>query len=400
MNIYILLAIIPVVLAVALIVALIRRNITENRGGGLDIAPAIPAIVVLMIAILVIVPMAQSTQDYLYDEGSGELVIQKNIPQLATQPWDEYADEVKSLVIKDGVSIGSGAFDSLTSLEYIKIGEDVTLGSNVLGVSIVDPFGSPATVSAGTEYAGTGNGTIYECDPSIFTVTSGAVSLAASASSAVNIVIPSSIDGETVTIAGSGFLGSGIQRVFVLDGIERVGYRAFKECTSLTNVVLADSVKTIAGEAFYGCTALTTISTPGVEAIEYATFAGASVLSAVDLPAIVSVGGQGFVGCPGITAVSFGSGLTTVSNNSFQNWTFYATDGTTVIDKTVAANLAGKAFQGTNTALVEITPGMLSLTPQQIQQVNLHTMEDQDLDIQPLPFQPTVQTQDQEPVSA
>lgn len=472
MNIYILLAIIPVVLAVALIVALIRRNITENRGGGLDIAPAIPAIVVLMIAILVIVPMAESTQDYLFDEGSGELVIQKNIPQLAVQPWDEYADEVTSLVIKDGVEIGSGVFDSLTSLDYVKVGEDVTLGSNAFGVNLLDPFGSAVQDPVGKEFVGKGDGNVYLCDPAIYTYSSGGniiTGLASGATGAEHLVLPAEHNGVAITTVSTGSQGAFVSNANIEDvfsvpdcKITLFNTQTFFQCTALAYVDVP-SVETVSASSFQGdtslkyvnfpalhtlgassfrgsgietvsfpeltsmnhsvfaeCTSLTSASIPRITSLLSTVFDGCSALTSIDLSKMTEIGGScfrntaltaidlssihevgnsAFASVSTVTSVKIGSGLTTIQSGSFTSWTFYESDGTTQITKT-AENLAGKTFQGTAAALVEVAPGQLNLTPQQLQQVQLHTQESQDLDIQPLPFQPTVQTQDQEPATA
>lgn len=431
MNIYTLLMIIPVVLAVALIIMIVRRNITENSGRSIDIAPAIPAVVVLMIAILVIAPMAESTQDYIFDEHSGKLTINKDIPQLAVQPWDEYADEVKSLVIKDGVTIGSGVFDSLTSLEYVSIGEDVTLGSNVFGMTMKDFRDRTMASPSEGEYVAL-DGILYHADEGIYTYSSsGWVSgLTSEAASAVNLVLPKKNGDTTVTsIYNDAFRSNAtIKRVLVLpgdysyvdigsnvfyqataletvqipEGVQTLGYRAFAD-SSLVSISLPGSLRTLGGQAFSGASNLVAIDFPeGLTTIPASCLQNSGIQTASFPASISSIGSWAFNGCSSITQVSFAAGFAPSDLNSeaFRSWTFYASDGTTVIDKTVASNLAGKTFQGTAAALVEVAPGQLALTPQQIEQVNLHTMEDQDLDIQPMPFQPAVQTQDQEQETA
>lgn len=510
---------VPVLLAVALIINVIRKNVTERQAGDpVDISGAIPAVIVLMVAVLIIVAMGSAASPYVYDEDSGELTIQKNVPQLDVQPWDSYASDVKSLIIEDGVTVGAGAFDSLTNLEYVSVGEGVTIGSGAFGVAFKDAMGSAVDDASGSDFAGFGDGTLYLCDPGVFTYTSGGKDisgLASGYSGARYLVIPAEQNGiriegianaaflnnstvtaalshpdssmsriginafsgctsltrmsfPTVTVADSNaFLNTALAQVSLpsattlgskvfsgcasltdveLPNATSISNNAFSDCTSLTDVELV-KVETISSATFSGCTALESVSLPAatsmglnafngctsltdfsaprmvsigtnalretaiteasfqlVTTLEANTFYNCLALEKVDLPAITTIGSGAFIGCAGITSVHFGSGLSSVLANSMQSWTFYGSDWTTVIDKTVAANLAGKTFEGTAAALIEVAPGQLSLTPQQLQQVQLHTQELQDLKdhltIDPLPFQPTVQTQDQEPVSA
>lgn len=432
MNIYTLLMIIPVVLAVALIIMIVRRNITENTGRSIDIAPAIPAVVVLMIAILVIAPMAESTQDYIFDEKSGELSINKNIAQAEIQPWDDYADEVKSLVIKDNLTIGSGAFDSLTSLDYLKIGEGVTLGSGVFGVTLANSLGTSAAAGPG-EYVGLGDGTLYLCDDSIFTYNSTLNAITGFASgyeSSVAVVLPREHNSVPVTAVSSGAFQNSATIEALLSvpdsNVTSILDSAFYQCTALEIAMLPDSLTGIGPSVFRGCAALASVDFPDtLKTLGGNAFNGCSALKAIALPNLTQIGGSCFDYCTAVETLSIESGgnvqafsfnrFTSITSVTFGkdfgttslhvNWTnmvFYESDGTTAIDKTVASNLAGKTFEGTTAALVEVIPGERSLTPDQLTKVQLHTQElqRQELDIDPLPFQPSVQTQDQEPVSA
>ena len=461
MNIYTLLMIIPVVLAVALIIMIVRRNITENSGRSIDIAPAIPAVVVLMIAVLVIAPMAESTQDYLYDEGSGVLDIQKNIAQLPTQPWDEYGDEVKTLNIHDSVdAIGTGAFRSLTALEYMSVPEGLSFPASSLGTAVYDVHGQALASIGGGLYAGLGTG-LTLVDPAIFTYSSnGATITGLSDATVTRVVFPTEHDGVALTgVGSSAFQNSGLVSAVFFDSDElgksqiitignscfmgsaslveanlprsatSLGTSTFNTCAALSDLRLPDTLTRITYHFIYQCESLASLELPGslteivdgamsssylvsvsipskVTLIGSQALAGNTALEEVSIPSSVeSVGVNAFYGCTGIRSVSFAPGFAaTLGNNCFNSWTFYASDGTTTIDKTDASALAGKTFMGTAAALVEVSAGALSLTPDQIQQVNLHNQELQDLTehvaIDPLPFQPSLQTQDQEQETA
>ena len=210
------------------------------------------------------------------------------------------------------------------------------------------------------------------------------------------------VGGSFATLQYSFFHGCvALEAVDIPDTITLIRSSAFRSCESLTEIDLPSGLSEIEGAAFQE-SGLTALSSSTLETIGGSTFSSCAALETVSLSGIKSIGAQAFSGCTGITQVGFGASLTTLAANSFSSWTFYASDGTTTVDKTVASNLAGKTFMGTAAALVEVAPGQLSLSPLQLQQVQLHTQElqDQPVSFDPLPFQPTVQTQDQEPVAA
>lgn len=196
------------------------------------------------------------------------------------------------------------------------------------------------------------------------------------ATGASMLVLPSSYNGTTVTaIAASAFASSGIAGVCCLPdtSIATIGARAFKGCASLTSVSLPKAT-TIPYECFSGCTLLETVEFPSAVSSAYTAFQNCKALVDVELPSLTQTKGGLFINClaletvslpsiqtlkandfqycMAIESVTFGDGLAEVANSTFPNWTFYAADGTTTIDKTVASNLAGHTFAGTASALV------------------------------------------------
>lgn len=78
------------------------------------------------------------------------------------------------------------------------------------------------------------------------------------------LVVPSKVNGQTVTV---------------------IGKNCFKECRSLTTVILPDTVTEIRQQAFSDCTNLRGIFIPeGVKTIEAAAFHNCLVLEAIHLP--------------------------------------------------------------------------------------------------------------------
>lgn len=66
------------------------------------------------------------------------------------------------------------------------------------------------------------------------------------------LVIPSSIDGYAVSeISDSAFSSTKIKSVIISNGITKIGWFAFKDCTLLTSVTIPSSVTSIGYSAFF-----------------------------------------------------------------------------------------------------------------------------------------------------
>lgn len=66
------------------------------------------------------------------------------------------------------------------------------------------------------------------------------------------------------TIGAEAFADSSVQTVDLFDSVTTIGAGAFRNCTSLTELVLPESVTSIGADAFTGCTALTKLVLPAV----------------------------------------------------------------------------------------------------------------------------------------
>ncbi len=435
---------IPVILAVALIINVIRKNLTEREAGDpVNITGVIPAVIVLVVAVMIIGSMGAAISPYSYDEDSGELTINSDVGS-GSQEWDSYGSDVKSLVLTSKVkTVSDGAFDTLTAIEYLFIPDTVeSITSSAFGVTLKDPLDQTITAPEAGEYVRTGNGTVYHCDPSIYTYSNDSktiTGLTDLAASAVNIVLPSEHDGAVVTgIGASAFENNAtIAKAMPLPdcGITTIGNAAFRQCTALAGIDMP-SVTSIGNTAFSGCTslaaaefdsvtsigsgafvsaamtsiefpeleslgwgsfrtntALTTASLPKMTTLASNMFDGCTALAEIDLANITSIegscfrntalaeidlssieslGNSVFTGVTTVTSVTFGSSLDSLGSTVFP-WTFYNSDGTTQLDKTVAANLAGFTFTGTASALVKVLPGAKSLNIEQLDAVKTLT---------------------------
>lgn len=76
--------------------------------------------------------------------------------------------------------------------------------------------------------------------------------------SATNLVIPSTIDGYTVTEIGPSAFESRTQfkNIIIPETVTKIGERAFYQCAGITKIIIPESVIEISANAFYGCTKL------------------------------------------------------------------------------------------------------------------------------------------------
>ncbi len=113
-----------------------------------------------------------------------------------------------------------------------------------------------------------------------------------------NVVVPSTINGLTVTA---------------------IDASAFAENTALTSVTIPDTVITIRDEAFYNCTALSeVVLKDGLKTIGDYAFSSCPLLSKIDIPdTVTSIASYAFFECTGLSEVVLGTGLETIGDYAF-----------------------------------------------------------------------------------
>ncbi len=112
------------------------------------------------------------------------------------------------------------------------------------------------------------------------------------------VVIPPTIDGETVTsVAGFAFAGyQSLTSVTIPDGVTSIGNYAFYVCYHLTNVTIGNSVTNIGQLAFYSCISLASITIPN---------------------SVISIGNQAFYSCVSLTGVYFTGNAPDIGSSVF-----------------------------------------------------------------------------------
>lgn len=108
-----------------------------------------------------------------------------------------------------------------------------------------------------------------------------------------------------------------------MENVPGIGSSAFRDCISLTSIIISDSVTFIGDAAFAGCTSLTSIIIPdSVTAIHQNTFQRCSALLSITIPnSVITIGGQAFLRCSALSSVILPGSITTIGYHAFSDCT-------------------------------------------------------------------------------
>ena len=250
-------------------------------------------------------------------ESGGDLTIPETIGGLPVRSIDGSAfrnrtDLTGALTIPDSVtSIGDGAFDGSRFRAFIASADSYAaqwLMEN--GYSLGDPESKFTYQISGKNAVITG---YY-------------------GPSDANLVMPSSIDGLTVTeIRGEAFNGRYdlTGSLTIPDSVTTIGGWAFADCGNLTgSLTIPDSVTSMGPNAFAWCTSLTGTLTlsANMAAIPDSAFYRCEGLTGLIIPeGVTSIGGSAFRGCVSLAGdLTIPEGVTTIGG-----YTFYGCTGLT-----------------------------------------------------------------------
>ena len=138
---------------------------------------------------------------------------------------------------------------------------------------------------------------------------------------AVDVIIPKTIDGKTVTAIGySAFENKNIKSVVIEAEITDIPDKCFWSCHYLETVTFPTTLKSIGNSAFHGCYALSCpITLDGVE-VEGQAFAFAHALTTVSIKNADSIGFYAFAGCDALTSLTI-ENVKAIENQSFMDCT-------------------------------------------------------------------------------
>ena len=103
--------------------------------------------------------------------------------------------------------------------------------------------------------------------------------------------------------------------------VTRIEYEAFKNCATITEVVIPNSITYIGKSAFESCANLTSINLPdGITKMGLSVFKGCSKLTEIDLPnSITRIESYTFSGCYDLVSVEIPEGVTFIGVCAFKN---------------------------------------------------------------------------------
>lgn len=107
----------------------------------------------------------------------------------------------------------------------------------------------------------------------------------------------------------------------LMDGLRVVSIsdNAFKNCESITNVILPNTIESIGTSAFSGCSSLKEINIPdSVTEIGEKAFYNCSALEIInEIERVETVGAEAFSGCSSLQQIAFGTYLDTIGDSAF-----------------------------------------------------------------------------------
>ena len=295
-----------------------------------------------------------------FDPSTGTLTI-SGIGQMINYnfPWEDFKDDIKTVIIEDGVTtIGGSAFSGCSSLTSVTIPDSVTtIGNHAFsGCSSLTSITIPNSVTT------IGSSAFCDCDSlRSITIPDGVTEIGGWAFQCCSRLTSVTIPDSVTTIGSSAFNNcSSLASITIPDGVTEIDDWTFNGCSSLASVTIPDSVTTIGDSAFYGCTSLTSITLPdsvteigayafrdcsslisvtipdSVTIIANGAFGGCSRLTSVAIPdSVTTIGGYAFVSCSRLTTITIPDSVTTIGDYAFYNCSRLASvtipDGVTTI---------------------------------------------------------------------
>ena len=188
----------------------------------------------------------------------------------------------------------------------------LTFGSAALPAAESGVFLKGVTISASAETYGD-----YEYD----VLDDGTVEITGYIGDGGDVVIPSEINGKSVTSIGFGAFNTctNLTSIALPTGVTSIGNSAFECCENLTSITIPNSVTSIGSGTFSGCTSLTSITIPNsVTSIGGGAFNTCTSLTSITIPdSVTSIGENAFYSCGSLVSIKLPNGVTSIADNTF-----------------------------------------------------------------------------------
>ncbi|MBQ9372485.1 MAG: leucine-rich repeat domain-containing protein [Thermoguttaceae bacterium] len=246
----------------------------------------------------VVIPNSvKSMSAYAFDDCHAQLLVFKNS---YAERWVRVKKVVYEIVCSNDETSTSSEIGEKSSCERNLIGQDINLEQSELYDEVYDT----EEIKGGVAITGLDPVVAEDCKKLIVPSSIGGKSVVKiddfafkDCSSLTNVVIPNSVQ----SIGDSVFSNcSSLTSVVIPNSVQSIGDSVFWGCSSLTSVVIPDSVQTIGSWAFSWCASLTSVVIPdGVQSIGRCAFWSCSSLKGVVIPnSVQSIGNDAFSICP------------------------------------------------------------------------------------------------------
>ena len=139
------------------------------------------------------------------------------------------------------------------------------------------------------------------------------------------IFIPASVtyNGKTYTVTNIGGYAfrncSSLTSIIIPESVTTIGSFAFENCSELSLITIPHNVTRIGRDAFRKCSSLISITIPNnVTSIDQNTFRGCSSLISVTIPnSVTSIGYYAFDGCSSLTSITIGNSVSSIGSSAF-----------------------------------------------------------------------------------
>lgn len=213
--------------------------------------------------------------------------------------WDDsYFENLTTLIINGGDTIGRYAFGDKYLIENIIIGDTVT----TIEESALSGWHSLKTLVIGANVETIGS-SAFASNAYLESVTFTGTSIK--------------------NISTNAFYGcSSLASITIPDGVESIGDSAFESCELLSEINLPDSLTLIDDDAFFNCYALEYITLPGnITSIDYRAFLGSGLKKIVVPDSVENIGEGAFSNCTALEEIILPASITKddIGSNAFYN---------------------------------------------------------------------------------